>query len=341
MCFQEGGTKTGFNQSGASDFEIKNAKFKITGETEGLPTEISEAMVLAPNWSRIEMPDKPEKVIISDLEKGKMLFLCPAKKLAFVTNYTNMPKREHRKIWFLQVTSQLLDAHDILPDFEREPLGEKEIDGRQAVGYRLSGPGKVIDRWGDPQTGQPIRIETTSAMFPKQKMTMSDFVFNVDLDESLFCMEPPADYETEIMHSDLTPAEEKDLVETFRRYSQLEGYVFPETLDWQVAFEVLQMHWAKSTTNEGKMLDEKQMQQRHDELHKLTHGLGFAFRQFDAHYAGKGVALGAASTPIFWYRPKDAKNYRVIYADLSVSEAEMPPSVLNAQAISVKASPEK
>ena len=47
----------------------------------------------------------------------------------------------------------------------------------------------------------------------------------------------------------------------------------------------------------------------------------------DAHYAGKGVSLGAADKPIFWYRPKDSKKYRVIYADLSVRDADTPPSM--------------
>ena len=51
----------------------------------------------------------------------------------------------------------------------------------------------------------------------------------------------------------------------------------------------------------------------------------------DAHYVGKGVSLGAADTPIFWYRPNDAKKYRVIYADLSVRDADAPPSVPKAQ----------
>ena len=61
----------------------------------------------------------------------------------------------------------------------------------------------------------------------------------------------------------------------------------------------------------------------------------------DAHYAGKGVSLGAADTPIFWYRPKDAKEYRVIYADLSVREAETPPSVPDAQPVPAPSSPKK
>ena len=45
----------------------------------------------------------------------------------------------------------------------------------------------------------------------------------------------------------------------------------------------------------------------------------------DAHYAGKGVKLGEPDRPIFWYKPEGAKTYRVIYADLSVKEAESAP----------------
>jgi hypothetical protein len=61
----------------------------------------------------------------------------------------------------------------------------------------------------------------------------------------------------------------------------------------------------------------------------------------DAHYAGKGVKLGAADRPIFWYRPKDSKKYRVIYADLSVRDADTPPSVPNAQPVPGPSSPKK
>ena len=53
----------------------------------------------------------------------------------------------------------------------------------------------------------------------------------------------------------------------------------------------------------------------------------------DAHYAGKGVSLGAADKAIFWYRPTDAKKYRVIYADLSLRDAGTPPNVPQAQPV--------
>ena len=60
----------------------------------------------------------------------------------------------------------------------------------------------------------------------------------------------------------------------------------------------------------------------------------------DAHYVGKGVSFGAADTPIFWYRP-NGKKYRVIYADLSVREADTPPSVPDAQPVPAPSSPKK
>jgi hypothetical protein len=55
----------------------------------------------------------------------------------------------------------------------------------------------------------------------------------------------------------------------------------------------------------------------------LSMGRGIMFLakiQPAGHYAGKGVKLGDAETPIFWYRPKDSETYRVIYGDLSIRE---------------------
>jgi hypothetical protein len=76
----------------------------------------------------------------------------------------------------------------------------------------------------------------------------------------------------------------------------------------------------------------------------LMRGILFA-RQLppkaDAHYAGKGVWLDTAGRPIFWYRPKDAKKYRVIYADLSVRDADAAPEAPNAQPLPNMASPQK
>lgn len=120
-------------------------------------------------------------------------------------------------------------------DVKRESLGEKEVDGRQAVGWRVSGPGlhqpgATVVIWGDPETGLPIRIESYSAL-EGVKSTLSDFVFNVDLDELLFSAEPPAGYTVQTVEVDASQPTEEDLIALLRQYSTLMNGAFPESLD--------------------------------------------------------------------------------------------------------------
>ena len=142
------------------------------------------------------------------------------------------------------------------------------------------------------------------------------------------------------MKNDESPAEEKDLVETFRIYSQLSGGALPDKLDGLAFMD----SWEKSHPSTDRKSDNKQeeaeSQEERNGLKKLMRGIDFVFEQLppeaDTHYAGKGVSVGAANTPIFWYHPKDSKKYRAIYADFSVRDAETPPSLPNAQPVPAK-----
>jgi hypothetical protein len=67
-------------------------------------------------------------------------------------------------------------------------------------------------------------------------------------------------------------------------------------------------------------------------------GRGFQFALLlpetaEAHYAGKGVKRDAKDRPIFWYRSEESKKYRVIFADLSVRDADAAPQVEDARRI--------
>jgi outer membrane lipoprotein-sorting protein len=323
--------------------DARTAKYKMTCVERG-GTTTAEVMVLAPNRTRLdeEHPNKRKTVFIMDGDQGKTLTLHPARKLAIVITDVNVPKERKERASndiSLDLRSQLRDFRG-RPDYKRQPLGEKDIHGRHVVGYRLTGHGLVMDLWGDPKTGLPVRVESTAPSDPHTKIVQSDFVFNVDLDESLFSLEPPAGYKVEYHTCDLSPAQEKDLVETFRRYTQLSRGAFPDTLDQNDEFEDLfSKRWAESHLRAGRELSEQQIQkerqERQDERMKLTRGIAFAFDilppEADAHYAGKGISLGTAGKPVFWYRPEGAKKYRVIYADLSVRDADTPPSVPDAQ----------
>ena len=80
---------------------------------------------------------------------------------------------------------------------------------------------------------------------------------------------------------------------------------------------------ARAKTAEAKSQDFMNAQRR------IGQGVAFAdqlSRSADAHYAGRGVLLDTADTPIFWYRPEKSKKYRVIYADLSVRQSDAPPN---------------
>ena len=335
-----GGTTPAFGDFLEPILSAKTVTFKETFDG-------STSMVMAmasPQRVRREQ-DMPTKLVMIQDDTGKSLALFPEKKFAMVMSCTNAIKKRGPSVVFFELRSQLAEARD-LPDWSRAPLGEKTIDGRRLVGCRLTGHGQICDLWGDPKTGMPVRLEASTPMAPNMKPAiLSDFVFNADLDKSLFSLEPPAGYKVQRQTMDGSPAQEKDLLETFRRYAQLCGGALPDRLDLAAFARLDQKDWAKSHPMKGGYPSEKESQELLSGMEKFARGIDFAFgqlpREADAHYAGKGVKVGAADTPIFWYRPKDAKKYRVIYADLSVREADTAPSVPNAQPVVSASGPRK
>jgi hypothetical protein len=62
----------------------------------------------------------------------------------------------------------------------------------------------------------------------------------------LFSLEPPADYRIQKQTLDPSPAEETDLIETFRRYGQLSGGLLPKQLDLEAFAQLFSNNWLKS-----------------------------------------------------------------------------------------------
>jgi len=419
MLFQgSGGAAFAFDDFAAPILEAKTVKCKMTIEMKGPParTMTSEVMVLDGFRMRQvmelpdmpELPDKTKVVTIEDSRQGKSLLLVPASKTATVRTSTKNRKDKTPESGSLFTVLRLFQLVEEKPDaVEHESLGEKEIDGRKVVGFHISSPVGDLILWGDPETGLPVRVETTSGIEGSVKATFTDFAFNVDLDESLFSLEPPAGYTVTVQNvkTDHSSEEEKDLIETFREYNRLFDGAFPDSLDFLTTATSfgkkaglrmsIQQMWADFAPGKGKP-NEEQMRKLEELMLKLTEGkpneeqtkeiaeqieeyietqtqktaevgetqetqesrqaqfnevfrrvqrgLSFATRlppSADAHYVGKGVSFGAADTPIFWYRPKDSKNYRVIYADLSVRDSDTPPNVTKGQPVPAPSSPKE
>lgn len=360
--WMHGGASPAFADFIAPILDAKSAKFKIVTEVHG-PSEMTmtgQVLVLGGNRSRHEMtmqmpipfqtPKQQESkmVMIYDWAQGKSLSLDSASKRAFVASLDNLTDEQiANQDMFAAFRSMLLDARS-KPDVEREALGGMILNGRSVVGFRVSGKGMVVSIWGDPKTGLPVSVEMRSAMSPNTKTTMSDFVFNVDLDESLFSVAPPSGYAVQNMNVDVSQPEEQDLIATFREYHELSGGVFPDSLDLQEISQVVGEKLAagllqQQSSGENpevqveETMDERTMKFTKSHL-RLQRGLLFALvvlpRNADAHYAGKGVSFGAAEQAIFWYRPQDSHEYRVIFGDLTVRNADTPPKVARAQPLS-------
>ena len=345
MWFHAGGATPAYAGFIETILNAKTVTFKTTSEIEGQKITGKVMAIASPQRVRLEqdLPNEQKVVTISD-ENGSLV-LRPADKLAVVATVTNVPKEKRPKALFFALQSQLADARD-QPDWIRESLGEKVVEGRRLAGYRLTGRGMICELWGDPKTGLPVRIESSSPGNPNAKPSIwSDFVFNAKLDESLFRMEPPAGYQVQKLTADVSPAEEKDLVETLRRYARLSGGALPDQLDFSAFAKLFQEDWDRSHPKKEGGPSEEEKQELLSGLLKLVRGLSFAFEQLpreaNAHYAGKGVKLGAADTPVFWYRTGDTKKYRIISADLSVREADTAPSVPNAQPVVSASGPKK
>lgn len=214
-----GGANVSFADVVKEFLKVENCRYKITNSTDGKISVKLDCMSVS-DRGREELRDKDGKlqnVMITELKAGKLttLWMTPEKNVANLSVVDNFPEDEPM---VNRVRSLLLKAKDQRAN-DLSSLGEKTIDGHRAVGYRLktffgtkeNGCNIEEDIWADAETLLPIRIESTYKAFheeqqktpgepkktvedPISKSIMSDFEYNVKMDESLFSLEPPAGY---------------------------------------------------------------------------------------------------------------------------------------------------
>jgi len=83
-----------------------------------------------------------------------------------------------------------------LPDRADEELGEREMDGQTLRGFRVTEDNRDKSVWVDSETGDLVRIESDTEFGDglSASIVLTDFQFNVDLDDSLFSLTPPDGY---------------------------------------------------------------------------------------------------------------------------------------------------
>ncbi|HUW20605.1 MAG TPA: carboxypeptidase regulatory-like domain-containing protein [Sedimentisphaerales bacterium] len=160
------------------------------------PTQTIEVIFAGPARTRWDVATG--EVLVANMFEGKVMILMPAKKEAAVMQVgppgVIPPHNRFNKLLELRRLIQYALKNE---DESVEFLGRREIDDVGALGYHITGPQHHgdITVWADAESKVPIRIEQSMAIGERtEAAVISDIAYDVEVDESLFSVEPPEGY---------------------------------------------------------------------------------------------------------------------------------------------------
>ena len=133
------------------------------------------------------------------------MILMPAKKEAAVMQVGPpglIPR--HNRFNKLLALRPLIENALETEDESVEFLGEREIEGLTVIGYYVPGPEHHgdITIWADSETKLPVQIEQSMGT---ETAVISEIAYDVELDESLFSVQPPKEYSAPASEEDKEP----------------------------------------------------------------------------------------------------------------------------------------
>ena len=306
-------------------------------------------MIIESGIKRSELPHG--NIIIFDLNAGKNLHLIQDINKAILTHRVGR-SRGKRLFNYLNWVSSLHEDNGVF-------TGQQELDGKMTDVFVVEMPYEETTVWVDPETNLPVRVEMVSWPNPNKdiivpqmslsirdfggegnearsiiigsgrgspegihkEMTriLSDFSWNIELDESLFSLEPPGGYTLEERQFDVSETGENGLVRALAFWTEMSDGMFPVKIndlgDPNMVRPLLIEKFDKDG-DPGEELDQAMKQ-----AHIILKGLFFAQRckaRGSWNYAGEGVVLGNADTPVCWWKSENSEDCRIVYADLSI-----------------------
>ena len=165
--------------------------------TQQMKVEGKDKLITTKNFiaedgrKRTEQPGAGPVTTIFDTNGFIRLVLIEPTKTALVS-----PPRDVRSINAGLMFIEWLEALKKLGDNADKELGEKALDGRRVTGFVATKGNYEFTIWVDSVSGELVSIEHDSFVNDQSAhITMTDFQFNVPLDESLFSFDVPAGYE--------------------------------------------------------------------------------------------------------------------------------------------------
>ena len=311
----------------------------------------NEKMIIEPGIVRSVMPHGD--IMIFDFANGRHLDLMPSIKKAIITQRVGL-KRGKRLFNYLEWVRTL---HKESGEF----TGREEVNGQMADVFVVQAPFEKTTIWVNPETNLPVCVEMTRLPNPdkdiimpkmslnladfggegneirtigissgrgsprgiqdKMTMVMSDFVWDAELDESLFSLEPPEGYTVEEKQFDVSDRGENGLIYALAFWTEMSEGLFPSAINDLGDPNKVRPMLVEKFDRDGD--PEEELEQAMQVMHEILKGLMFAQQQkVDGswYYAGDGIRLGGADTPICWWESEDSNDYRVIYGNLGIGD---------------------
>lgn len=244
--------------------------FDVTTISEGKTQGAGKCMILQPGLMRYDTPDLMGGFTsIANLNTNESIIIFHGQKT--VINMKEYLKTQGITNEFGPLTMFSNPVENLwnLQDGTQTSLGEKEIDGQNATGFKVHQedekyPSDIIV-WANNKTGAPIRVEINfyNPENPSESMNevMSNFNLNATLDEKLFSMKPPEGYtmayqktlEDTVQKGELTP-EAKKIQESIKLWSSGEQDKAISTIlsvDWTQNFNFTGDMYLLSMTEKG------------------------------------------------------------------------------------------
>jgi outer membrane lipoprotein-sorting protein len=306
--------------------QLRNARsltFTMTQRIEGSPERSTENVFKEPYYIRSSYP-LGIYYVINWAEKKSLSVLTPRKQ--YIENdFSDGFSEEFQKSDLAMTVDSWFELRS-LPERADEVLDEREMDGRNVRGFRVTEKGMDRTLWVDVETGDLVRVEEEFVNEPWKHIVIKNIRFDIEYDDSFFSLEPPSGFTPLNVAIDSSLPGEEDLINILDYYtSHHVDALFPESLNMH-EFSLSMMNLTKSGKFREPVLEgmtkEEKVQIGLETGHMLNRRLMFILfmEPENWHYAGKDVKRGDMDTPVFWYKPKGSETYRVVYADLEVRD---------------------
>jgi outer membrane lipoprotein-sorting protein len=289
--------------------------FSIITQTglETVQTVRTDVAIKEPGHMRLSTPDGYICVADTTGDRIEGIVLVPITRMYMTMDIDNLPNNPDTGAF------ASVEKLRTLPTEADEFLGAAQIDGHTLEGFRVHDGDTTATVWVHPATGELARAEVEFANAPGMNTIMTDFQFDIPLDDALFSLEPPAGYEQMAIQADASQITEDDFIAYLRLWSRwtVDGTFPPIIQGTEIAKITMQM------AQEGKFVGPVAPGYEGDQQQQIMfNGMLFAstLPAGSFRYAGQNVPYGDPDTPIFWHQPKGSATYRVIYADLHVTD---------------------